>query len=363
VNVSPKGWENVREILVVRLDNVGDVVMTGPALRTLKAALPEARITLMASQAGSRIAPLLPWVDRVMTHRAVWQDLWGAVPQDAEEDSRLVADLRERAFDAAVILTSFSQSPWPPAYACWRAGIPLRIGQSTEFGGSLLSQWVQPSPREVHQVDRNLHLLEQAGFEPGGRELELVVPSELDGAARGLLRNAGLGAEDRFLAIAPFATCTARTYAPDRFAEVLRRLTTETRMPAVVLGGEREAGLAKSFLALTRGYPVHSLVGRATVAEQAAVIGRSALMLTNDSGPMHIADALGRPTVVLFSGTELEEQWRPRTTDAAILRRDTVCSPCYAFACPNEMQCLDIPPEEVVGHALRLLEKAALTAA
>jgi ADP-heptose:LPS heptosyltransferase len=129
------------------------------------------------------------------------------------------------------------------------------------------------------------------------------------------------------------------------------------------LGGERETGPAKAFLALTRGYPVYSLVGRATVAEQAAVIGRSALVITNDSGPMHIADAFKRPTLVLFSGTELEEQWRPRTTDAELLRRPTDCSPCYAFDCPHDMECLDVPPEEVVARAIGLLEKAALTAA
>jgi ADP-heptose:LPS heptosyltransferase len=361
--VSPKGWEAVRRVLVVRLDNVGDVVMAGPAVRTLKAAIPEAHVTLMASPAGSRIAGLLPGVDSVLTHRAVWQDLWGAMPQDRSADDRLVDEIAEGDFDAAVILTSFSQSPWPPAYACWRAGVPIRLGQSTEFGGSLLTQWVQPPPRRTHQVDRNLHLLAESGFEPASPRLELTVPAETDGAARGLLRRLGVDDDSRFIAIAPFATCAARTYPPERFADVLRRLTAETRMPAVVLGGERETGLAKSFLALTRGYPVYSLVGRATVAEQGAVIGRSGLVLTNDSGPMHIADAFGRPSVVLFSGTELEEQWRPRTTDAVLLRRETECSPCYAFDCPNRMACLDIPPEEVVEHARRLLEKAALTAA
>lgn len=360
--MSPEGWKHVREILVIRLDNVGDVVMTGPALRTLKTALPEARVTLMASASGTRVAPLLPWVDRVMTHRAVWQDLWGAVPQDPAYDDALVAELRGGAFDAAVILTSFSQSPWPPAYACWRAGIPLRIGQSSEFGGSLLSQWIRPLPHHFHQVDRNLHLLESAGFEPAGTHLELAVPAEVDLNARGLLRSMGVEPESPFIAVAPFATAAARTYEAARYAEVLRRLTHDLRMPAVVLGGEREAGQAKAFLALTRGYPVYSLVARATVAEQGAVIARSALVLTNDSGPMHIADAFRRPTVVMYSGTELEEQWRPRTTRAKLLRRETACSPCYEFDCPRHMECLDILPEEVVKEAELLLSSARMTA-
>lgn len=361
--MSPEGWESVRRVLVVRLDNVGDVVMTGPALRAIKAALPDAAITLMASPSGSQIAWQLPWVDRLITHRAVWQDVYGSLPQDPLYDEAVVGQLRSGAYDAAVILTSFSQSPWPPAYACWRAGIPIRIGQSEEFGGSLLSQWVKPPARESHQVDRNLHLLEAAGFEPVGRELELSVDGELDATVRSLLRRENVDAEQPFIAVAPFATASARTYEPGRYAEVLRRLTSEQRMPAVVLGGQREVGSAKSLLALTRGHHVHSVVGRASVAEQAAIIRRASLVITNDSGPMHIADAFRRPTVVLFSGTELEEQWRPRTTEAVLLRRHTACSPCYAFECPLGMACLDIPPAEVVERATELLRKTTLTAA
>src|SRR5215218_5683888 len=142
----PSGWENVRRVLAVRLDNIGDVVMLGPALRTLHECLPGARITLMASPAGSQVAPLLPWVDDVITERVIWQDASNAMPLDPAREAALVETIRARAFDAAVIFTSFSQSPYPPAYACYLAGVPIRIGQSKEFGGSLLTQWVRALP-------------------------------------------------------------------------------------------------------------------------------------------------------------------------------------------------------------------------
>ena len=87
----------------------------------------------------------------------------------------------------------------------------------------------------------------------------------------------------------------------------------------------------------------------------AAVIKRAALLIANDSGPMHMADAFGRPMVILYSGTELESQWVPRTASTVLLRRPTPCSPCHAFRCPYNMECLDIPPQEVVAEALKLL--------
>jgi ADP-heptose:LPS heptosyltransferase len=93
----------------------------------------------------------------------------------------------------------------------------------------------------------------------------------------------------------------------------------------------------------------------------AAVLRRSRLVLANDSGPMHLADAFGRPMVILFSGTEIEEQWRPRGAPARLLRRPTDCAPCYRFHCPFQMECLDIPPEEVVAAALDLLEQTDAT--
>jgi ADP-heptose:LPS heptosyltransferase len=161
---------------------------------------------------------------------------------------------------------------------------------------------------------------------------------------------------ERFVALAPGASCAARRYPADRFAEVAS-LVTSAGLPVVLLGSAKEEGLAQAILAATAGRPVVSLVGRTTIAELAAVTARATLVVTNDSGPMHLADAVGRPVVVLFSGTDLESQWRPRDVPARVLRRPTPCSPCYRFDCPYELECLDIPPSEVAGHIRSLLEE------
>ena len=100
-------WADARRILVMRLDNIGDVVMTSPVLRALKENLPEAHITLMASPGGSKAAPLLPWADETLPWRVLWQDL-GRLSFDPAREWELIETLREGAYDAAIILTSFN---------------------------------------------------------------------------------------------------------------------------------------------------------------------------------------------------------------------------------------------------------------
>lgn len=351
-------WGDVRRVLAIRLDNVGDIVMLGPALRTLRRSLPAAQVTLMASPNGSQAVPLLPWVDDVMVERVVWQDASGQMPLDPTRETALVERITAGRFDAALVFTSFSQSPWPPAYACYLAGVPIRGGQAGDFGGSLLTDVVPALSRDAHQVDRNLHLLHGLGFPQGSPDLEITPPIEAEVAAARLLQETGIEEDEPFAALAPGASCAARRYPAVRFADVATALAG-AGLPVVVLGSPKEVPLAAAILERNQGRPVFSVVGRTSIPELAAVIARSAVVLSNDSGSMHLADALGRPVVVTFSGTDLESQWRPRRVPARVLRIPTPCAPCYRFDCPYDLACLDISPDEVAAHALSLLREAA----
>ena len=332
--------------------------MLGPAVRALRTAFPASQITLLASPAGAQAAPLLPWIDDVFVHRPVWQDVGSRLPFSPQREEALVAALRERGFDAAFLFTSFSQSPYPPAYVCYLAGIPVRVGQARDFGGSLLTHWVKPPPDETQQAERNLYLLEALGFAISERALELVIPPAASAVAERLLLEAGVEENRGFVALAPGASCDARRYDPGRFGAVAAALVTETGLPVVLLGTKRERELARTVLAASSSPSVVSLVGGTTVPELAAIVSRAALVIANNSGSLHLADACRRPLLVTFSGSEYEEQWRPRSSPAALLRRPTWCSPCYRFECPYEKQCLDLPPEEVVAAALSLLPVA-----
>lgn len=346
--------KDARRVLAVRLDNIGDVVMLTPALTSLKAALPEARLTLMASPAGAQVAPMLASVDDTIVVRALWQDASGRLGFSPEREQALIARIAEERFDAAFIFTSFSQSPHPPGYVCYLAGVPLRIGQSKEFGGGVLSHTADGLPDEAHQVERNLSLLGRMDVPVVDDGLRLDVPDEVLRKAEGLLAGAGVDSMRPYVVVAPGASCRARAYPPDRWSAVLDGLVRQVGMPVVLVGTEGET------VQVAGDMPIAGLVslgGRTTVPELAAVIAGASLVVANNSAPMHIAEAFQRPTVVTYSGTDLVSQWRPRKAPARILRKPTACSPCYGFACPFDLECLDIPPKMVVDNAMALLSE------
>lgn len=358
-------FDDLRRILVIRLDNLGDVIMTGPALRALRQANPAAHITLMASPAGSQAVPLLPWIDDVITWQAVWQDIGEQLPVEPEKEYELVQRLSRQNFDAAFIFTGFAQSPHPPAYACYLARIPIRVGQTREFGGGLLSHWVRPLPDQTYQVKRNLHLLQSVGIPAGDENLELRVPVRDQQRAADLLAACGITAGQPYLLLAPGASAASRRYDESRYAEVLRLITRQLSLPVVLVGSQQEAG---RYPALERRAAVealvHSLIGQTTVTELAALIRRAELVMCNNSSALHMAAAFQRPVVALFAGTEIPEQWVPTTAGTRVLNRPTACAPCYAFQCPYHLECLDFSPEEVAGAVIdQLHASAAATAA
>ncbi|HEU5346599.1 MAG TPA: glycosyltransferase family 9 protein [Ktedonobacterales bacterium] len=345
-------WLDARRILAVRPDNIGDVVMLGPALRAVKETSPQARITLLASPAGATAAPLLPWVDDVLVERVIWQDVGGRIPFDPSREQALIARLAERRFDAALIFTSFSQSPHAPGYLCYLAGIPLRAGESKEFGGSALTDELRGAPDELHQVERDLRLVERLGFVAHDRRIRVWLGEDDRAAARRALAAAGVDPVAPYILLHPGASARARRYPAQRYGEVARLLAARG-WQTVVTGVERERELLQAVALVSPQTPL--LTDVAALGAYAALIERAALVICNNSLPLHLADATMTPVVALYSGTEFEEQWRPRFTAHTLLRRATPCQPCYLFDCPIGQPCLDISPEEVVAAAEALL--------
>lgn len=344
-------WSQARSILAVRLDNIGDVIMLGPALRAVKEALPQARITLLASPAGASAAPLLPWIDDVIVWRALWQQLQ-PVPCAPQREYELIATLAERRCDAALIFTSFSQTPHVPGYVCYLAGIPLRAGESKEFGGQVLTTEVHGAPDELHQVERNLRLVETLGFVVRDRRLAVHIDARARRVAAQLLRQRGIDPDAPFVLVHPGASAAARRYPPERMAGVLRLLSARG-WPVLVTGVERERDL---LLSLAAAAPAARLViGATSLMEYAALIERAALVICGNTLPLHLADALMTPVLALYSGTDYETQWQPRSTRYRLLRRATSCHPCYRFTCPIGLPCLAFTPDEVVSAAEELL--------
>src|SRR6266513_424924 len=134
-----KWWSQVKRVLAIRLDNLGDVLVTTPALHAIKTSLPAATLTLLTSPVGAQVARLNPDLDDVIVYQAPWMDPWHKLPQDSQREQQMIATIRERRFDGAIIFTSFRQSPLPDAHLCYLADIPLRVASSIDGPGSLLT--------------------------------------------------------------------------------------------------------------------------------------------------------------------------------------------------------------------------------
>jgi len=341
-------------VLLVRLDNIGDVILLGPAVAAIREALPEAQLTLLASPAGAQGAALLPEIDEVIEHRASWQQLVpGTVAPEA--DRALIERLREERYDAAIIFTSFSQTSVAPAVACYLADIPVRAAYAPDaFAGEVISHPVPSEGVPAHQAERNLHLVRALGFEGGDGRPRIVVPPEASERASRLLAAAGIEDGAPFVVLVPGASAPARRYARERFAQVARD-TVARGLPVVVLGGPHEEALGGELEAEAGAFGVVSVAGRTSVPLMAAVIARAALVIANNSLALHVADALGVPVVSTYAGTDPWSYWEPRATPHQLLTKAVECSPCFGIECDRGHGCMDIEPHEVLVAAEALL--------
>ncbi len=305
-------------VLAVRLDNDGDVLLAGPAIRAL--AHGADRVTLLCGPRGRRAAELLPGVDQVVEWRAPWID---PEPQPVEraDINGLVDRLAALHADAAVIFGSFHQSPLPTALVLRMAGIPFLAATSVDYPGALLDVRHRIADG-VHEVERSLDLVAAAGF---------PLPAGDDGALR-ILRPAPAVPADDVVVVHPGASVPARAWAPDRNAELVEALVAAGRR-VVVTGGPDEAALTAHVAGPPRA-AVTDLGGRTTVAELAEVLAAARCVVVGNTGPAHLAAAVGTPVVSLFAPTVPAVRWRPWQVPHELLFVDVPCAGCRARTCP-----------------------------
>lgn len=356
-------WRAVRRLLAVRTGTAADVILLGPALRTLHQALPGAHLTLLTSPEGQEAAMLLPWLNRVLVHRPVWEGGPGPPgPVDVEPQLDLIEEIEAGRCDAAVVFTAADQSPWPAAYAAYLARVPRRLGQSGEAGGAVLTHRARPLPGDAHEVDRHLFLLETAGLPVAGRHLEVRVPEAAQATAERLLVRLRIPPGDPYVLLAPGMSPPSHRYPPAAYTEVCRTLIAQTGLPVVVVGDRADIRLGARIVSDSVGAGaghVASVAGQTSLAELAALVERANLVLTNHSVVMYLADAARRPLVVPFAGTEPLSRHRPRSEATTVLQQPVGCAPCHQRTCPYDQECLQLPASLVAAEAIRRLEHDA----
>ena len=346
-------WSEARNILCVRLDAMGDFLMTTPAIRALKRPGIGRRISVLVSPSGAEAARLVREIDEVIVYEAPWMK--ASRPQgESEADLEMVESLRAREFDAAVIFTVYSQSPLPAALLCHLAGIPLRIAHCRENPYQLLTDWVQdpePDRKLRHEVRRQLDLVARVGCVPANERLSLSCAHAARQRVRSILGELGIGGSDRdWIVIHPGASAASRRYPEDLFARVTSELSARHGFRLIFTGTDREGPLTERI----RKGAGSSLAGLLSLDEFAALIEMAPLLLSNNTGAVHVAAAVGTPVVDLYALTN--PQHTPWLVPSRVLYRDVECRYCYKSVCPEGHHlCLRlVTPEAVVEAVLDL---------
>jgi ADP-heptose:LPS heptosyltransferase len=349
-------------VLAVRLDNLGDVLVTTPAIRALRESLPDATVSLLASPVGAQAGRLNPDVDEVIIYNAPWMDPWSRLPLEPAREMETIARVSAGHYDAAVIFSSFRQSPLPAAYLCYLAGIPLRLAASIDGPGSLLTTRHRHPERMMHEVERGLDLVAAVGMQTSDDRLVLRVP---DSAREEI---AGLVSDERpLIVVHPGCSMPARTYPWEQYVEVVDTLVRDLGARVVLSGAGDERTLVDAILAhlspWTRAQ-VTTAAGSLAFPAFCALIESAEVVVTNNTGPMHMAAALGTPVVALFALTNPPEQWGPWKVPHRMLWHEVPCRLCYSRVCPTTHDCLrEVRPQQVVEAVADLLAGSGLAPA
>lgn len=356
-------WADARRILCIRLDNLGDVLMTTPAIRALQNARLGRHITLLGSASGCAGARFVPEIQSIIRYDAPWMKAPGNHPgATPEADERLISELRMGRFDAAVIFTTYSQSPLPAAVFCRLAGIPLRLAHCRENPYTLLTNWaveVEPQEKVRHEVQRQLDLVASIGAttENDGLSFRVPVSDRTRVAAR--LQGLGLAANTPYVLIHPGATAPSRRYPVEYFAAAADQIAERLQCPIVLGGTPAEVPLVQEMRGLMKS-PIVNLAGDLSLGECAASIAMAHVLVANNSGPVHLAAAVGTPVVDLYALTN--PQHTPWRVASKVLSYDVPCRHCYRSICPEgHHDCLRrVPVEQVADSAIELFEARRL---
>lgn len=342
---------NFKRILIVRTDRIGDVLLSTPVIKALRDNFPNAYIAMMVSPYAKDIVEGNPYLDDVIIYdkdnkHKSWQ-----------RSFKFAQNLKKKKFDLAVILHPTNRAHLVTFFA----GIRRRIGYNRKCSLLLTDRIKHIKQRgEKHELEYNLDLLYYLGIEPRDKNLFLPIKPESEIWAQDLLKQEGIQEADRLLAIHPAASCKSKIWPVERFGETAEKLAEKYGFKALLIAGPKDIALANG-IAKNMHCPVINLAGKTSVSQLASVLKRCSLFISNDSGPVHIASAVGTPVISIFGRNQAglsPKRWGPLGLKDRIIHKEFGCIECLAHNCVKEFACLKaITVNDVVAAADSILLK------
>ena len=335
-----------KRILIVSVNWMGDLIFMTPAIRAIRRAYPEAHIACLAPSRGMDLLKGHPHLNEVIPLRESrgFPGLfrWGSV----------VRQLRAGAYDTAFLFhRSFTR-----AAVVWLSGIRERIGYRTWKRGWLLTRAVDPPPADsVHKAVWFLKMVEGAGIAPDGLNYDVGVLSEDQQAARAILEEWGIGSKDRLVALHAGANWKLKRWPAASFARLGDALAQQYRAKVVFIGDQEDRPLVDKIVGRMQTRPFVA-TGRTTFRQLGALLKNASLLISNDSGPLHLGLAVGTPVVALFGPTDPKLTGPLDESRAVTLFGSIGCPvPCYQLQCPVNLCMHQITVEKVLEAAGKFL--------
>ncbi|MBI3996802.1 MAG: lipopolysaccharide heptosyltransferase II [Candidatus Omnitrophica bacterium] len=344
-------------MVVIRLDRIGDVVLSTPVLTALRQRFPHAFIAMMVRSACQDLIKGHPALNETIlydkdgAHHSAWATI------------RFARALRRYEFDTALILHPSNRSHWIP----WLAGIPVRIGYDRK-NPWLLTHRAPHRKQEgaQHEAAYTLELLRYFGIDPSTPRPSIAMHADAAQRIAARLSASSIQPHERLVAIHPSASCVSKRWMPERFAQVADRLITEHGVRVCLVAGEADTVYAAR-VAEAMQHPALNVAGQLPLRDLAALLQRCTLLISNDSGPVHIAAAVGTPVVDIFGRNQRglsPQRWGPLGEGHVVLHKEVGCVTCLAHNCDIAFLCLtSLQVDEVYRAAVSILQRSSQTKA
>lgn len=339
-----------KNIIIIRMDRIGDVVLSTPAIKAVRDAYPDSRIAVLVRPYAKEVVAGNPYIDDVITY-----DKFGK-EKSLSGKIRFIMGLRRKRFDLAIILHPKNSSH----ILTFLAGIHERLGYDKKSSIFLTKR--VPHTKQYglkHEIDYALDLLHYAGIDSSDRSLHVPLNKTSEESIDKLFNENGISCKDTVITIHPAASCISRRWALERFAKVSDTLAKKYGARIIVISGPGDSkAMGDKVVKLMKSKPLN-LSGKTSVSELASILRRSKLLISNDSGPVHISCAVGTPVISIFSRNDRgisPDRWGPVGKKDVVLHKDVDCDICLAHNCKLGFKCLDaISVEEVLSAADQIL--------
>ena len=336
---------NAKRILITRTDRLGDVVLSTPVIRLIRKKYPEAYVAFMVRPENRDVVRNNSHLNEIIIY-----DKYGA-QKSFIDTLKFSLWLKKKKFDMAIALHPTNRVH----LMMFIAGIPIRAGYDREMG-YLLTEKIEHSKQEgiKHEIDYNFDLLEKIGIDIAGADRHPYMGTSDDDKKMIDFTQKSYGINANIIALHPGASCRSKRWAPERFAAVADLLAERYGSDIIIVGGDETATLSNTIISAMKHKAV-DLTGILLLGELAEFLSRCRILISNDSGPVHVSVAVNTPVVAIFGRNDpglSPERWGPAGEKDMIIHKNAGCQECLAHNCDKDFECLKAITEEDVINAV-----------